>query len=368
MKIIIVYASAGAGHFKAAESVYEFFRKENPSLEVELVDVLSLSGTLFRKNYAPIYDFMVNHAHWLWALSFKLTGLKTFSKLVFFLHSLICRANTVKLADFLINANPDYIISTHFLPSVVVSSLRARGKLNSKLITVITDFGVHPFWIAPFTDIYVVASEPTAKQLESKGVEPGIIREWGIPVNPKFLKTPDKRGLCGKFGINPDKFTVLIATGSFGIGPIEEVADSLYRDNQVLVVCARNEKLYKGLKAKENANLKVFGFVDNMHELMAVSDIIVAKPGGLSISEILAMELIPLFISPIPGQETHNLEILAKYGIGEQISDPAKVCQIVESYKNDPDKIAGIKDNIRKFRKSYAVGDMYEFICSSSNK
>ncbi|TBR17761.1 hypothetical protein EPO66_02115, partial [bacterium] len=74
MRIVIAYASAGAGHFKAAESVYEFFRKENPSLEVELVDVLPLSGTLFRKNYAPIYDFMVNHAHWLWALSFKLTG------------------------------------------------------------------------------------------------------------------------------------------------------------------------------------------------------------------------------------------------------------------------------------------------------
>ncbi len=368
MKIVVAYALAGAGHFKAAESVYEFFREKNPALEVELVDVLPLSGGLFRKSYAPVYDFMVNHANWLWALGFKLTGLKLFSKLVFLFHSLICRANTVKLADFLIKGKPDYIISTHFLPSVVVSSLKARGKINSKLITVITDFGVHPFWIAPFTDIYVVASEFTAKQLEAKGVNQEIIRDWGIPVSSKFLNPPDKKNLYVKFGIRPDNFTVLIATGSFGIGPIEEMADSLSVDNQVLVVCARNKKLYKKLKAKENSNLKVFGFVNNMDELMAVSDIIIAKPGGLSISEILAMELVPLFISAIPGQETHNLEVLIKHGIGEEINGPEQIRQIIKSYKNDPGKVSGVKENIRKFSKSYAVGELYEFICSGSDK
>ncbi len=368
MKIIIAYTSAGAGHFKAAESVYEFFREKNPAWEVELVDVLSYSGALFRKNYTPVYDFMVNHAHWLWALSFRLTGLKTFSRLVFLLHSLICRINTKNLVDFLVKEKPDYIISTHFLPSVIVSSLKARDKLNAKLITVVTDFGVHPFWITDFTDIYVAASAPTVKQLEFKGVKPILIREWGIPVSSKFLKPPDKIDLCRKFGIRPDKFTVLIATGSFGIGPIKEMAYSLCVDNQVLVVCARNEKLYKALRLKENANLKVFGFISNMHELMAVSDVMVAKPGGLSISEILVMELVPLFISPIPGQEMQNLEVLAKYGIGEQINDSGRIYEIVESYKNNPDKVSEIKKNIRGFRKSYATSKLYEFVCSNSNR
>ncbi len=368
MKIIIAYASAGAGHFKAAESVYEFFCEKNPSWEVELVDVLSYSGALFRKNYAPVYDFMVNHASWLWALSFRLTGLKTFSRLVFFLHSVICRVNTKNLVDYLIKEKFDYIISTHFLPSVIVSSLKAHGKLNSKLITVLTDFGVHPFWIANSTDIYVTASKSTAKQLESKGVRPELIREWGIPVSSKFLKPSDKNDLCRKFAIRPDKFTVLIATGSFGIGPIKEMADSLCVNNQVLVVCARNKKLYKALRLKENANLKVFGFVSNMHELMAVSDIMIAKPGGLSISEILAMEIVPLFISPIPGQEMQNLEVLARYGIGEQVNNSGRICEIVESYKNNPDKILAIKESIRDFRKSYATGELYEFVCSNSNR
>ena len=105
-------------------------------------------------------------------------------------------------------------------------------------------------------------------------------------------------------------------TGSFGSGPLEEIAESICAEVQVLVVCAKNKKLLSRLEKRNLENVKVFGFVNNAEELMAVSDVIVTKPGGSSIAEFLNMELFPIFISAIPGQEQENVKTLAAYGVG----------------------------------------------------
>ena len=109
---------------------------------------------------------------------------------------------------------------------------------------------------------------------------------------------------------------MLVVTGSFGIGPIEEIVQLLCNDYEVLAVCARNKRLFGRLKARAYPHTHVFGFVENIDELMTVSDVIITKPGGLTISESLCMDLIPLFIAAIPGQESMNVEVLQNAGIG----------------------------------------------------
>lgn len=367
MRVIIAYASAGVGHFKAAEAVYDYLKEHCPKIELELVDVLDKTSPLFKFYYCFGYSLLVKEAPVLWQLAFRFTELKSLRPLTKRIANLIDVQNARKFINFLIQKDADFIISTHFLPSEISAIIKNNNKIKSKLITVITDFGVHPFWVCPGTDRYVVATGKTKEQLIAQGVNASSVMDSGIPVHPKFLKQLNKEAICRKLGIGANKFTVLIATGSFGIGPIEEIIESLHRDVQILAVCANNKKRYRKLKEKEYPSVSVFGFVDNMQELMVASDLIITKPGGLTISEILNMELIPIFISAIPGQEAGNLEVLKQYNIGLSPGSTAEIKDMVLDLKDNPDKMNRVKDNIRKIKKPDCLKEICNVVCKSSS-
>jgi processive 1,2-diacylglycerol beta-glucosyltransferase len=359
MKTVIACTSAGAGHLKAAEAIFNYFRSREPDQETVLVDVLEESDFLFGNFYSRSYSFMVNHCQWLWRFIFHITSQKNLQPALTRVRTLHNRLNTSNFRQYLIQTDPEVIISTHYLASNIACNLKKRNKITSKIVTVITDFGVHPFWVYDRTDLYAVASDASKKELNNLGIGGDKILVSGIPVDPKFSGGFNKKELRIKFGLDPLRFTVLVVTGSFGIGPIEAIVDLLHGQVQVLAVCAKNEKLFKRLNAKNYPGVKIFGFVDNIDELMAVSDLIVTKPGGLSIAELLAMELVPVFISAIPGQEAKNIEILSGYGIGEKAQSAARVQEIVLDYLNSPQKLEIAKGRIRQMRKPHAAEEIY---------
>lgn len=366
MRIIIAYASAGAGHFKAAEAIYDYFRRQHKDIDVKIVDALEKAGVLFRSSYTFGYSFLINHAVFLWRWAFLATHLRFLRRFTKPVASLVERLNTKAFGIFLEKENPDFIIATHFLPPAIAAYLKKKGKIKSRLITVITDFGIHAFWISAGTDTYVVASDYTKELLMSEGIGERNIKVLGIPVHSKFLRRYEREALCRELAIEKNKFTILILTGSFGIGPVEETVDLLYREVQILVVCAKNKGLFKRLRDKNYPNVAVFGFVENIQELMAVSDLIITKPGGLSISELLAMELVPVFISAIPGQETENIEAMKRYGIGISAGNAAEIREIVLDYFLHPDKLGLAKEKVRAIKKPFATSELYDVICQSS--
>ncbi len=363
MKVIITYASAGAGHFKAAEAIYNYIKEHCPDIEVSLLDILGKTNTFFKFSYTLGYSLLIRRVPSLWRLAFWLTDSKLLRPIVRPIAKFCSRINTGKFAEFLVREKADTVISTHFLTSEVIAGLKRLKKINSRLITVITDFGVHPFWISYPTDLYIVASEFTKECLISEGITENSIKVLGIPVAAKFLSSYNKEELRKKIAIDKDKFTVLIMTGSFGLGPLEDIARALYKDVQILVVCAANRKLYERLKAEDLAGVKVFGFVDNAQDLMGACDMIITKPGGLTISEILSMELAPVFISAIPGQEADNAKILAGYGIGISAQRIEDVKNIVLDYRDHPDKLKDIKDKIRQLKNPNTLKDICNVVC-----
>jgi processive 1,2-diacylglycerol beta-glucosyltransferase len=359
MKTVIACTSAGAGHLKAAEAIFNYFQSRDPDQELVLVDVLEESHFIFGSFYSRSYSFMVNHCQWLWRVIFHITSQKNLQPALTKVRTFHNRLNTQNFRLYLSQTNPDVIISTHYLASNIASSLKKKNKISSKLITVITDFGVHPFWVYEGTDLYAVASQASKKELSKLGIPENKIVVSGIPVDPKFYAEADKKGLRGKFGLEPGKFTVLLVTGSFGIGPIEAIVDLLHGKVELLAVCAKNEKLFKRLSAKNYPGVRVFGFVDNIEELMAVSDLIVTKPGGLSIAELLAMELVPIFIAAIPGQEAKNIQILSEYGIGERAQNAQRAQQIVLDYLNCPEKLKIARERISQMRMPRAAEEIF---------
>jgi processive 1,2-diacylglycerol beta-glucosyltransferase len=231
--------------------------------------------------------------------------------------------STKKFIKHLKDFKPDVVLCPHFLPLEIVGGLKAKDpKFKPLTVCVVTDFEAHALWMEPGVDLYCVATQETKARLVARGAVEKDVIATGIPVAAKFSSAPDKKAVRKQYGLRDDLPTVLVLSGGFGMGPVAEILgelDKLARPLQTLVVAGRNEKLKRELASKDRKHpTHVLGFVTNMQEFMAVADLIITKPGGLTTSEALAMGR-PLFIlNPIPGQEAANSDFLLQHGAAEK--------------------------------------------------
>lgn len=363
MKILVIHASAGAGHFKAAQAIYEGLKKFT-SHEAVFADSLDYTSPFFKNFYRRSYVFMVAQIPWLWGFSFRVLDLPWIQPFCGLCRRIFNSLNAQGLHAFLKEERFDYVFTTHFMANEVTAALKREGMIQSRLVTVVTDFDVHRIWLSPETDLYAVASEWTEQKLRQLGVAQEKIRVTGIPVDEKFLRPADRAELKKKLGLQENVFTVLIATGSFGIGPIEDILRILESEDglQTLVVCGHNRGLAERLRGSHYPGAKILGLVDNMHELMAVSDCMVTKPGGLSIAEALVSQLPMIFFHPIPGQETNNVRVLREYGIGCMPADVPGIAGELRKLKSSRDAHLTALKHTQRLARPSAVQDIISLI------
>jgi processive 1,2-diacylglycerol beta-glucosyltransferase len=221
---------------------------------------------------------------------------------------------------------------------------REQPKWKAPLVvSVVTDFEAHALWMDEDVDLYCVAAEETKARLVARGAEAANILATGIPIAAKFSNKIDPRAIRKTLGLRDDLPTLLVLSGGFGMGPVEKILhelDKVSHEFQTLVVCGRNEELRRELAAQDRKHpTRVLGFASNMHELMAVADLIVSKPGGLTSSEALAMGKPLLILDPIPGQEAANSDFLLERGAAVKVNRaedvPYRVGQLLGSKKLD---------------------------------
>ena len=270
--------------------------------------------------------------------------------------------NSKSLVGYINKEKPDVIISTQFFVNEIVALVKKQGVINPKFFCVITDFRLHSIWISKAVDIYIAGSLKTKKDLISRGIAAENVKVLGIPVDSKFLDSPNRNDLSQRLGIDAGKFTALIMTGAVGIGPIEKIVDCLKDEVQLLVVCGKNKNLEDRLRKKKLGMVKVFGFIDNTHELMSVSDIIITKPGGLSIAESLVKNLPIIFISAIPGQESRNARFIVDNGIGVMPADLNSLVRTMRQWKSSPEVLTQIKDKIKKLSHPYTAREILKVL------
>ena len=356
MKILVIYATAGAGHKKAAEAVYQACQKMSLA-DVHLVDALVHTNSLYRLSYSQVYSWTITKAPWLWGFFFQILDIPAVRPLMSIYRRLHNGFHAAALSRFLREEQFDCIFSTHFLANEVAGHLKQTGAIRSRLICSVTDYNVHAIWLHPAVDQYTVATEWTRKKLLSLGVAAKKITVTGIPVDLHFGQPKDKEEIRRKLGLRNGVLTVLVATGSFGIGPIEEILASL-TGFQVLVVCGHNKNLYARLSGREKGLVKILGLVDNMDELMAVADVMVTKPGGLSISEALVMGLPMIFFSAIPGQEENNVKVLQEHGVGFDSRQVSDIVAVLRRLQAVPAELSAAKEKTRILGKPNAALDV----------
>jgi len=239
-------------------------------------------------------------------------------------HKLARHANP-KFVRHLKNFQPEIVISTHFMPIEVLGGLREKLPAPAPFSAcVVTDFEAHALWLEAGVDLYCVATEETKASLAARGVDAHRIEVTGIPIADRFSAPMDTDAIRRRNGLRDDVPVILILGGGFGMGPVAELlaeTDKLETQFQVIVVAGKNEALRRELAGQNRRHpTDVLGFVTNMQELMAVADLIITKPGGLTTSEALALGKPMFILNPIPGQEAANSDFLLEHGAATKVN------------------------------------------------
>ena len=242
-RVLVLSASAGAGHLRAAEAVEKAIRSRGLATEVQHLDVLKYTNQVFRHFYSKAYIDLVNKAPEVlgWLYDYLDDPKKNDPVRLAF-----DRFNANPFIKYLQRYKPDVAICTHFLPSGIISSLKDGGKVKVMNAVVVTDFDVHAMWLCRHAEQYFVALEETKVHLKALGVPEPLITVSGIPIDPVFSVAKDKWAMRRKHGLELDRFTILVSAGGFGVGPVGNMMKALARmehSAQVVAVCGRNEAL-----------------------------------------------------------------------------------------------------------------------------
>jgi processive 1,2-diacylglycerol beta-glucosyltransferase len=364
--ILVLSASVGAGHLRAAQAVELALREVVPEATVRNVDVLELTNAPFRQLYGRFYLDLVNKAPHVLGYFYDLmdqpsrSGKNRTDRLRLALEKL----NLRKFIQLVKDEPWDLVINTHFLPAEIIASLRRKGELTLPQTTATTDFETHRLWVNQPCDHYFTATPEGARYLQHWGVPAGDITVTGIPIHPVFAKSKDRGDCLARHGLTGDRPIVLQLSGGFGVGPIAKLYRALLdvtRPIELVTIAGRNEEVKKELAAIEvppRHRAKVLGFTDQIDELMAAADVVVSKPGGLTTSETLARGAVMAIVNPIPGQESRNSDYLLENGAAIKVNNIGTLAYKIDSLLEDPARMAQLKANVACLARPRAAFDV----------
>ena len=355
MRILLLTCATGGGHLRAAAALEKYIRETTPH-EVIQMDFLKSIGKLLDKTVCDSYLFMAKKIPGVFGHLYR----KTNEDNVF--SDLVPRASEMISWQLLPRINevaPDVIISVHPFATEMVSGLKEQNKIHCPLICIMTDYGAHRSWLAPQVDAYVVASDHMVEELQRYGVPKEKINPYGIPVHDVFFDKQDQSTLLQEMGLEPNIPTVLFMAGSMGVSNIvdlyAELCDSPL-ELQMIIITGNNKKLYDIFSQQIDSSskkTKLLPFTTEVERYMHASDLIVTKPGGLTVSEALACNLPLAVFDAIPGQEEENANFLQIHDMGVRITND-NFAEVISSLIEHKERLRRMRENCRAFDKSHA--------------
>lgn len=337
--------TAGAGHRRAAEAIAQAAAAAWPSAHIECRDVLSFVPPGFGRLYPATYYLLVRRLSLVWGLCFQWLDTGWVYRLIRPLRRAWNLFLARPFAEWVERERFDAVVVTHFLPADLFGALRARSPSRAA-IAVITDLHPHRFWLAPELDLFVVGSEETAAACRSRGVPAEKLRVLGIPTARGFRTPVDREAVLRRHGLEPGRKTVLLTSGGTTVGPFEPVVKALLALDaampgrlQLIIVCGEDAKAAGRLERAVRLRTMpatVFGFTQEMAELMGASDVVVAKAGGLTVMEALARGRPLVFYHAIPGQEEVNARYVVRHGAAVRVHSPNEAADAVRRLLEDP--------------------------------
>lgn len=364
MKVLILTIPAGGGHYHTAKAIEENLSNQE-NTECRILDVAKNGNKFVAGVISKGYVFVSTYLPWGYRFFYNLMDKRTRHSYTFVSYLLDLLLGK-KLLEYIKEYKPDVIVSTHLFATVILNLRAKKHKIGAKVISIITDFTVHPMWEQATSDYFITASELLNGEAERKFGTTKNVLSLGIPIKSGFSTAQSRDDACRKLNIE-NKFTVLVMMGSFGYGnatkKIIQKLDSQDEDFQIIAVCGSNERLKKKIiSQKFKKEVIVYGFCDNVSELMDCCDCIVTKPGGLSLSESLAKNLPIILTNAIPGHEERNLEFIKNSDAGICVDKKNTVDKAVSNLINSEKYREEILKNSRNLAKPDATHNLAELI------
>jgi processive 1,2-diacylglycerol beta-glucosyltransferase len=362
-RVLILSVSSGSGHLRAAEALEKVFRQQPDVSEVRHIDALIYTNKLFRDFYSRLYNELVVRAPtilgWVYRASDEPWRREK-------MRLMLDRLNTGPLERYIAKFKPDITVCTHFMPAEIISYLIGRGKLHSRLSIVVTDFDVHAMWLCRTFHRYFVALEESKIHLEALGLPSDHITVSGIPIDPAFAETFDKKDLLKELGLRSGIPVILISCGAMGVSPAPFVLEGLARMKtaiQAVVISGKNPELQSNLEkqahtishARPHISIQVMGYTKEMYKYMKVADLFIGKPGGLTTSEALACRLPMVIISPIPGQEDRNSDQLLEKGLAIKCNEYTTLAYKLDRLFDHPEQLAAMRERMKLYAHPFAA-------------
>lgn len=354
IRVLLLSVSAGAGHMRAAEAIRTCAETHHSDIHVTHLDVMNFVSSGFRKLYTDFYITLVNKAPAIWGYLYTKTNDARPSDTMQRLRRGIERLNTRNLLKEISSFKPDIIVCTHFLPAEILSNLKKKEGLTCPVWVQVTDFDLHRLWVQPHMSGYFAANEEVAFRMRAQGIPPESIHVTGIPIMQAFGATQDRTECAQEYHLSPERTTILLMGGGAGLGSLDMVAERLLKidtDFQLIALAGKNAKALEALKELEAGypgRLLAQGFTNHVERLMACSDLVITKPGGLTTSECLAMGLPMIVNSPIPGQEERNADHLLEQGVALKAFDDVTLEYRVRYLLANPEKLRDMREKAKK--------------------
>ncbi|MGK9149218.1 glycosyltransferase [Plantibacter flavus] len=355
-RVLILSAGVGSGHNSAAAAVQQACEGRADIAEVQVLDVLQASTSLYRDVLGKGYFVLVEETPWLveWGYDLSDAPFRRRGPL-----DPWTQANAMPVVSAIKRFQPTAIVCTHFLPAQLVATLIIRGSIDARTAVVTTDYDFQGLWLTSAFHKLFLAREEGRVQLTALGLPVDRVAATGIPIRPQPVEVPERDATAPPM--------LLISAGASG----GDYALAVVRQTMHLrssftatIVCGRNDELRRSIESVVGSDDRytVHGFTTEMPQLLRQADLFVGKPGGLSASECMAAGLPMVLVNPIPGQEVRNGDYLMEQGAAVRCNTAATIGWKIDQILQEPGKLQRMQEAARRVGRPDAARDVVSWL------
>jgi processive 1,2-diacylglycerol beta-glucosyltransferase len=369
MRLVILHASVGTGHTAAAEALREWCLALCPESEVMFRDLLSYAPSWLAKCVKSSYLAMARGYPWIWERLYKDSDSR--SSLWNWLGRAVSRPCLAKLLAEMRMFRPHAVIATHFFG---MSALLDNWEHGAPIYFVGTDYATHCLQRDPRFDGWFVGSGEASRQYRADRIPAPerTVMDFGIPIARAYSEPPDRAEARGRLDVGGETVMVSITGGGIGAGALDIIASSMLEkaDWRIEVLCGSNRRAYETLRDKYYPfkQVNVRGYVNNMWDYYAASDIVVAKPGGLTAAEGTASGAVMLLMDPLPGVERYNCDYLLEHGAARKIYEVRKTGEQIEEILSSPSEARRLSERAKAIGRPFAARDIIEAVADAGER
>lgn len=369
-KLLVMYATYGTGHKSIAKYIDDYFT-DSGEYEVMEIDILQYATPFLGTFTNKFYNRVMYSFPWVWNAIYYMTDNAVAGKMSAELQSKV--VSNKKIKKIILDFDPDVVIATHFTAATYISKLKNKGELDCRLISVVTDYRAHRIWLDSYKseDALIVNSTEEKRALTKRGISGKIIHTFGIPVSSKYTQNLyDKNELMKKFKLSGER-PIILFYGGGGNGSSTTLPYLLTLienkvDADIFFVCGRNQDLKRraeGMARRHDAsNVHVLGFITNGPEYLIISDFVITKPGGLTVTECLCFHKPMVLIRNSGGQEKDNIKFLTQRGYAINAVRFFKFSRTVKKLCDNPTHLDKMVKSLQELDKESSMKKLYNLV------